>query len=327
VLRKSFFLKDSDEPGAAAVWGGRVLFLASGAFVLQLIGVGIDWQLAALYTFFFLLISLVLSRVVAETGAFFIHCWFYPGALLVTFLGSSAFGPSTMATLYLITVILMIDPREIFMPFVVHSLALFDRTHVKLGRPAMMGVAVVVVGLTVAATATLYWQYDRGCMTVGDGWSLNVMRWPFDNAAKLDRRLEALGQTAEAGYVAPRGWARFVHAKPHKGGVIGFSCAFLLVLLFTYFRMHWPRFPLHPVLFIVLGTYQSRYMGFSFLVGWLIKAGVVKYGGGRLYAKLKPLMIGLIAGEMMAGAVTMAIGAIYYLINNEPPKPYIILGA
>ncbi len=327
VFRRSLFLADRDSPEVSAIWGGRVLFLASSAFVMQLIWVGIDWQLAALYTFVFLLISMVLSRVVAETGAFFIHCWFYPAALLVSFLGGSAFDPRTLATLFFITVILMIDPREIFMPFAVHALALLDRTKFKLGRPASIGVLAVVVGLVVAATATIYWQYDRGCMTVGDGWSLNVMRWPFDNAAKLERRLEAQGLSEAGDYVAPRGCKRFGEAKPHLGGMIGFFSAFSLVLLFTFCRMRFPRFPLHPVLFLVLGSYQSRYMGFSFFLGWAIKGFVVKYGGAHLYNKLKPLMIGLIAGEMVAGAVTMAIGAIYYWVNGEPPKSYIILGA
>ena len=189
VFRRSVFLKDRDDPETTAVWGARVLMLASAAFVIQLIGVGIDWQLAVLYTFFFMLIYLVLSRVVAETGAFFIHCWFYPGALLVSFLGASAFDPRTLAVLFFITVVLMIDPREIYMPFVVHSLALMDRSKLKLGRPVICGVGAVAVGLVIATTATLYWQYDRGAMAVGDGWSLNVMRWPFDNAANLSADL------------------------------------------------------------------------------------------------------------------------------------------
>ncbi len=327
VLRRSLCLPDRDQPEPSAVWGARVLFLASAAFVIQLMGVGIDMQLAVLYTFFFLLISMVLSRVVAETGAFFIHCWFYPCALLVSFLGAQAFDPQTLAVLFLITVMLMIDPREIYMPFAVHAFALMDKNRLKLGKPALCGVAAVVIGMVIAATATLYWQYDRGAMTVGDGWSLNVMRWPFDNAAALDRRLEALGHVADTGYVAPAGWERFGRAKPHTAGMIAFFSTLTLVLIFTFCRMRFPNFPLHPVLFVVLGTYQSRYMGFSFLVGWFIKSGVVKYGGGKLYARMKALMIGLIAGEMMAGATTMIIGALYYLINNEPPKPYIILGA
>ena len=327
VIKRSLFLRDRDVPEPYAVWGARVLYIASAMFVIQLIGVGIDWQIAALYTFFFLLISLVLSRVVAETGAFFIHCWFYPGALLVSFLGMSAFDPDTLAVMFFVTVVLMVDPREIFMPFAAHALALSDRTRLRLGRPAALGVAAVVLGLVVATTATLYWQYDRGCMMVGDGWSLNVMRWPFDNAASLHRRLQAVGRIGASDYTPPRGWERFARARPHVGGVIAFASTFTLVLVFTACRMRFPKFPLHPVLFVVLGSYQSRYMGFSFLVGWMVKSAVVKYGGGTLYSRLKPLMLGLIAGEMMSGAVTMVIGAVYYLIQDKPPMPYIILGA
>lgn len=327
VARSSLGLPAPDRPERCAVWGARVMGLAAAAFVIQLVAVGIDWQLAVLYTFFFMLISVVLSRVVAETGAFFIHCYFYPCALLVTFLGALSFDPRTLARLFLVTVVLMVDPREIFMPFASHAVALLDRLRVPVGRAAAFGIAAVILGLVVGTCATLYWQYDQGCTRVGDGWSLNVMRWPFDNAARLQLRLEALGYKGDVSSALPGGWARFARAKPHVGGVAAFGGTFSLVLLFTFCRMRFPRFPLHPVIFIVLGSYQSRYLGFSFLVGWLVKTSVVKYGGAHLYTRLKPLMLGLIAGEMAAGAVTMLIGGIYYWVQGVPPRSYIILGA
>ncbi|MBN2451993.1 MAG: hypothetical protein JXR77_16520 [Lentisphaeria bacterium] len=327
VLRGCFGIRRGDRAEPYAIWGARLLLVASVAFVLQLASVGIDWQLAVLYTFFFMLISLVLSRVVAETGAFFIHCYFYPCALLVTFLGPMAFDPKTLAVMFLVTVVLMIDPREIFMPFAVHAFALLERSKVRFGPPAGWGLAAVILGLVVAVSATLYWQYDRGAISVGDGWSLNVMRWPFDNAAKLEQRLEALGHSGPDMPAPPGGWARFTRAKPHVAGVVAFVSALSLVLIFTFCRMRFPRFPLHPVLFLLLGSYQSRYMGFSFLVGWFVKTMMVKYGGAHMYARAKPLMIGLIAGEMAAGAVTMIIGGVYYWVQGVPPMSYIILGA
>ena len=327
VLRRSLFLRSRDNPEPSAVWGARLLFAASLLFVVQLTGIGIDWQLGVLYTFFFLLISLVLSRVVAETGAFFIHCWFYPCALLMSLFGSGAFGPGTVAVLVMVTVLLMIDPREIFMPFAVHALALFDRTGTKLGRAATWGIGAVVLGLLVAVPVTLYWQYDRGSIAVGDGWSTGIVNSPFNAAAKLHEFQEAQAVASQAKVIEPRGWERFAQMRPHTGGVIAFSATFSLVLLFMICRMRFARFPLHPVLFVVLGAYQSRYMGFSFLLGWLIKHSVVKYGSAGLYARLKPLMIGLIAGEMMAGVCTMIIGTIYYFVHDMPPVNYTILGA
>jgi len=93
VFRRCLGLPDRDQPEKSAIWGARVALIAGGAFVGQLVGAGIDWQLAVLYTLLFLTISVVLSRIVAETGAFFIHCYFYPCA----WLAFSARSPSIRA--------------------------------------------------------------------------------------------------------------------------------------------------------------------------------------------------------------------------------------
>jgi len=60
-------------------------------------------------------------------------------------------------------------------------------------------------------------------------------------------------------------------------------------------------------------------MAFSFGIGWAIKALVSKYGGGHMYQRLKPLMIGLIAGSMVAKFLPMIIGTVYYLITGHSP--------
>ena len=59
----------------------------------------------------------------------------------------------------------------------------------------------------------------------------------------------------------------------------------------------------HPHLRI--GTFQSRMLAFSFLLGCAVKTVVTKYGGAERYQKLKPLMIGLIAGVIVVGSVVM----------------------
>jgi len=52
---------------------------------------------------------------------------------------------------------------------------------------------------------------------------------------------------------------------------------------------------------------------------------VAKYGGARIYQFVKPLMIGLVAGEVLAIVVTAVVGSVYYLKTGEPPKSYRIL--
>ena len=74
-----------------------------------------------------------------------------------------------------------------------------------------------------------------------------------------------------------------------------------LLIAFCHLRFRW--WPLHPVMFIFLGAFQGQLMGFSFLLGWAVKTATTRYGGARAYLRLKPLMIGIIAGEMVAGNV------------------------
>ena len=74
-----------------------------------------------------------------------------------------------------------------------------------------------------------------------------------------------------------------------------------------------------------MSMWTSAHLSFSILVGCLIKVGVTKYGGAKLYQKLKPLMIGVIAGEMMGMVIPIIIGTAYYIITGKPPVEYTIL--
>ena len=60
----------------------------------------------------------------------------------------------------------------------------------------------------------------------------------------------------------------------------------------------------------------------SFLLGWLIKKAVSKYGGQRLYAALQPLLVGVIAGDIVGGLIFMVVGAIYYAHTGSPAPLY-----
>jgi hypothetical protein len=52
---------------------------------------------------------------------------------------------------------------------------------------------------------------------------------------------------------------------------------------------------------------------------------VTKYGGMGLYQRLKPLMFGLIAGDMLGGVTASAIGAAYYFATGKPPVYFQIM--
>ena len=57
-------------------------------------------------------------------------------------------------------------------------------------------------------------------------------------------------------------------------------------------------------------------MSFSFLVGWALKVLVTRFWGGKGYQKVKVAMIGVIAGEVLAGIGFWAGNYIAYEIMD-----------
>ncbi|MCE9613847.1 MAG: hypothetical protein K8T26_06190 [Lentisphaerae bacterium] len=318
ALRRGLGLRARDPIEATAVWGMRVFLASIALFVYQLVLLDVDWQLALLYVVGLLVMFTVMSRLVAEAGVPFLHTHFAPCVVLWGLMGARALGPDQLLVLTILSGLLSIDPRETMMPFAVSGVCLIDRVRVRIGPAALWGLLALVLGLAVALPATLKIQYQRGAVLAGDGWTtMYVPRYPYDINVGVVRQLQAQGLLESSRALS--GWARFAHVEPMGIFVTCFGITFALVILFTWLRFRFIKWPLHPLLFLMMGTWSSRSLAFSFLIGCLVKSGVMKYGGARLYQRLKPLMIGLVAGEMLAAILPVIIGAVYYFVKGLPP--------
>ena len=180
-----------------------------------------------------------------------------------------------------------------------------------------------MIGLAVALPVTLALQYDRGVNHDDDWASRMVPQRPFDKTIEIQQRLTAQGSLNAA--ETTTGWRRFAKMSPNAPCLIGFGGGLAAVLAFAAIRLRWPKWPLHPVLFLVWGTYAGQMFAASFLGGWGIKVLVTQYGGASWYQRLKPLMFGLIAGELLGGLVPIAVGLVYWLKTGLPPKSFNIL--
>jgi hypothetical protein len=73
------------------------------------------------------------------------------------------------------------------------------------------------------------------------------------------------------------------------------------------------------------GTYPPAAFSASLLLGWVVKTCVTKFGGGKKYHELKPLMVGIIAGDLLGGLLFMIVGASYYaMTGRQTPIRYVI---
>lgn len=324
VFGRALGRRSGDAATPAEIWGARAAMAGFALFVAQLAAIGVEWPIGILYTLGAIMIFTVMSRLLAEAGVFFYHPHWYVCALLWGFMGTYAIGPEQLLRIGLVSSLLLIDPREALMPFAASGLKLADDVGARLGRVAIFGGAAVALAAAVAIPVSLYWQYREGAVKTGDGWTINsVPKMVYDVNVAAVRQLEAQGRLGESLRRSARD--RFTGWTPQRAPTVAFGVTFALALLFTRLRHRFARWPLHPLLFLMGSNYQSRMLAFSFLVGWAAKGIVTKYGGSRVYQRLKPFAIGLVAGEVVAALLPMVVGAIYHALTGEPPKPFRIL--
>ena len=323
VALKAFGRGTGDEVGEVEMWAFRAFVALIVVFVAMLAwGADVGLFYALLYTMMAVIGFVVTARVIAETGLFHIQIMVFPCIILWGLFGARLIGVKTLLVMQIVSVVLFIDPRESLMPYMANSLKLLERRGSSLGKPGIFAVVAIVVGLAVGLPVTLYIQYDQGL--TGDYWAEQMVpKMPFQNAASLRSKLEAQGlaETPAPGE-EPAQRSSF---RPSGICVWSLIAGLVLVLLFTVARLRLTWWPLHPLMFALWATNHVKHFAVSFFIGWLVKGLVVKYGGNHMYDRLKPLMVGLIAGEVLGAFAPCIVGFIYYLITGEPPKPYQVL--
>ncbi|MBD3349112.1 MAG: hypothetical protein GF400_07960 [Candidatus Eisenbacteria bacterium] len=324
VLKQSFVPGAEGEATPNEVLACRLFLGLMAAFVLYaafFAEIGI--VLAALYAGILVMLFVVMSRLIAEAGLFYIQPYVFPCVVLWGLFGVNALGLTVLLAMQMLTVVLFIDPRESLMPFMTNSLKLLERRGARRGRTAWIAMGAVVLGLAVALPVTLYIQYDQGS-TIWEGWAERaVTRMPFDNAVKVGQRLDAQGMLDDV-TSAGGGW-RPSRISPNWTCIVATLAGLAAVTVFSVVRLRFPGWPVHPILFVTWCTEPVRRLCASFLIGWALKSLVVRYGGGKMHERLKPLAIGLVAGEILGALVPVAIGVIYYLVKGVPPRAFHVL--
>ncbi|RMD83583.1 MAG: hypothetical protein D6820_02100 [Lentisphaerae bacterium] len=323
ILRRSVLPGSNDDSVPRyAVNGIRLFALALLAFTLILVSQGTGILPALLYGLCIVMMFTVLGRILAETGLFFIQSNWWPSAMLVGLLGYRALPLETICILFVLGSVLAVDPREALMPFLINSFKLLDTNRHQLGKAATLCATAMVLGLAVALPATLYFQYSHGVVNIGKLWSTHkVPRFAFDNTIQIKQRMEAQGILADVRSSSELD--RLFRIRPMRPGYLGFAIlGFSLVILFSLARQHFAKWPFHPVIFLVWNVYPVKAFGLSFLLGWLFKALVLRFGGSRMYQTLKPVAIGMIAGEVLGAFVPIIFSFIYYLVTGDYPQQY-----
>ncbi|MEX0777154.1 MAG: DUF6785 family protein [Phycisphaeraceae bacterium] len=323
VLAGAVGLRRVGGPPRHALWAARcfALFFALAVYTLVRWG-GLDPLLSLLMVAMVVMIGVVLARINVETGLFYAQPDWLPGAILAGFFGVQGLGPSSLIVLLMASIIMAGDPREGIGPYLANGLRMTDRiAGISAARSAPWLGGMVVAGLAVALVATLTIQYNRGLST--DGWAQGQATETFNHAATSISKLAAYSELSQATGLS--GLEHVSGARPVTNTLIWAGVGLVLVLALAVARLRLPWWPLHPVLFLVMGTYPVAMFAVSFLLAAAIKGAVIRLGGERSYVRAKPLMVGLIAGDVLLIIFWSMVGSVYYFATNKPPALYLIL--
>jgi hypothetical protein len=324
VMSSAVGLSRAPETPKYATWGARFGALAVILTVAVLHSAGIGIAMSVAFIALELVIFLVLSRMVAETGTFFVQTFWAPVGALTALLGFDAIGPTTYIALSVGATVLFSDSRELLMPFLVNALKLTDRSDGPTPTKVAPWLAIIVaVGLGVAGCTTLLLQYNHGATQVGNPFATDYLPMTaFDGLAQRIAAATASGTMTLA--TAAHGLQRFALIRPDSGAPLWVSLGLCLGVGTAIARLRWSWWPIHPVVFLTWGTYPIYIFGPSFLLGWMLKSAVVNTTGARGYHQIKPLMVGVFAGELACGLFWMLVGAGYYCATGKAPVAYSI---
>jgi hypothetical protein len=256
---------------------------------------GVHPLMAALCLGIFVVITVVVSWAVVGGGQFFMQNSFAPLEVMMTGMGSAPIGAGSFTMLRMTQMIFMYDMRSLQMPTLLHGYRGADACGVR--RPSMaraMAIALLAAALVGTAVSIWYVSHQSG---------LKLGGWPYLQAPRIPgRHIADVLQNPREPDLGNMAWV---------AGGAGFT--WLLIAL----RMRFLWFPLHPIGFAFAGSYAMYTVWFSFLLGWLFKLLVTRYGGLQGFLLFRPLFLGLVLGDCLMASFWAIIYAVTEV--NYPP--------
>jgi hypothetical protein len=315
-LKQAVTFIPQTETELASARAVRIFFIAMVGLVLTLVMVGLSWPLAVFAAFTTMLMYVVLARLNAEAATFFYSpTWMMPG-IVVGLFGLDTIGPTALIVVGLFAFVLSGDQFEAVMPFVANGLKTASDTGVKVGRLGLL----IGAGLLLATSAAVFSEIWSGYQNAG--YNYTGPQYPTMVYNSAERAITKLNLTGDLQTVnSYSGLEHLLHMRPETGFLLYAAIGFGAVIAISALRLRWTWWPFHPLVLITFGAWTMGRYGASFLLGWMLKALVLRLSGSAKYMELRSMMIGVVVGDLLAGFIIFIMLWVYYVWTGiQPPK-------
>jgi len=321
VLRRALGLRGRDGGPLEHVGTMRIFLLACAVLAALLTRLGIDGPFAVVLVLVLVLIFLTTARICAETGLFYYAPPFWVADSIAALFGVYAVGPRAILMAMIFTKVITADARVMLPPLIINGLEVCRTEGVPVRRAARWAAVMLAVAVPLAVVVVLYASYNLGVSAQRDTWALNrPPTGPFNVVTRALDELSVEGRIDRS--VGLSTFERLGAAQPLPTVLPLIATGAAIVVLLSVLRLRLPWWPIHPILMIVWGGRGISTFSFSFLLGWFVRVAVGRIAGERACQQAKPILVGLIVGELLAGLMWMAVGWVYYLATDRLPEVY-----
>lgn len=301
VGRLLFNRATTDADRLLQVSGWMIVTGALGMFIwLQWANVPLLW--AAAFVFIGFMVSVLIARIVAETGLPFVRITGLNPTYLMAMLPAGWLSGAAIYMAGFITLIFQLGSRVNAAVMAFHAAAVDDQASAKHQlRIGYMMIVILAVGFVVAGAIHLHMGYTQPYTMDGSYAPLNA--WGGNQLRGVQNDLLRWSGGS---------WNRPSDRLPHLAFGVAFAGALQAACMVI------PRWPLHPIGLLIVGHYYGQMAWASVLIGWSIKVTAIHFGGATAFRFLRPLFLGLIMGEIFSAVIWTLVPIVLLLMGYDP---------
>ena len=278
--------------------------IAVGGFILGVVYMlawlhqaGMSYPVAIFLLSCILIAYLGITRLVIQTGIYYLTTPIVGQAMTMMTLGTSAIGPHGLVGLAL-SYSFFSDVQSIFMPSAAHAAKLHDTMRMsRRGLCLAVGLALLV-GFTASISYIIYMGYEQGASNFSS-WFFRVSSGAgvrsFDDAlAKIKTPVDI-----------------------HVQKLTFFGSGAVAMAFLTFMQYRFPWWPIHPIGLAVAAVWMIRNQAVAIFIGWAAKSIIMRFGGIDLYRRATPFFIGLILGHFLGIGISFIVDMIFFPGNGH----------
>ena len=287
MLRAAWPGSSNRRTGEMPAWGMWVLLTGLAVYFVWTYATGMHMMVSFALLAFFLLVSITTARIVAATGLLWVFDHFVPMHGVAKMLGTARIDPHSFTNMGLVDS-LALSTKANNMPMILDGMKISRSSGIRQKHFFTGAVLGMILAMVVSIVVVIWMAYTYG--------GVNLQRSGFtENSNWLFNRLKGFQ----------------VHRVFTDWTVLGCMVAgggFMSALLYVHRAFLW--WPVYPLGFIIGGTVASEQIWFPVFLGYVIKVGVLRFGGTPAYNRVKDAALGLIVGEFASVGLWLLVDAL-----------------